>query len=103
MGQRDTDLPARRRFGGTAADADPRRLPRDHLDLAQSKAVPQTQRLDHGLLRREARGEVASGARAAGGVRALGLGEDPRRETRVSLQGPLQPADLEQVDAEPWG
>ena len=61
-------VPARRRLGGAAAERDPRRLAGDHLDLARPKPPAEPERLDHRLLRGEARGEVAPGPGAVGRV-----------------------------------
>ena len=64
------------------------------------KPPREAERLDDRLLGGEAGGEMAPGPGAIGGVAALGLGEDPLGEARVALQGALQAADLQQVDAD---
>ena len=92
---------ARRRLGRPAGEAHRRRLAGDDLDLAQAEAAAEAERLDHRLLGGEAGREVAARAGPGRGVVALGLGEDALGEARVALQRPLQPVDLEQVDADP--
>src|SRR6476619_629530 len=99
MRQRDTDLPPRRRLRGPAADPHPGRLAGEDLDLTEAESVGKAERLDHRLLRSEAGSEVAPGTGPRRGVAALILGEDPLGQPGVALQRPLQPPDLQQVNA----
>ena len=89
----------RRRIGGPAGDPHRRRLAGEDLDLAQAEAAGQAERLDDRLLGGEAGRQMAARAGAGRGIATLGLGEDPLGQTRMALQRPLQPADLQQVDA----
>jgi len=68
---------------------------------ARSAARPwSAQRLDHGLLGGEAGGEVAAGTSPIGGVGDLVRGEEPLGQTGATLEGTLDPLDLDQVDAD---
>ena len=58
----------------------------------------QPERLRHGLLGAEARGQVLAGARAGRGVGALAGGEQAVGERRPPLERALEPIDLQQVE-----
>ncbi len=88
------------RFGGSTREPHGRRLPSDHLDLAQAEAAAQTQRLDHRLLGGKAGSKVSTRPGAGDRVLALGRSEHALGQARVAPQSPLQARNLEQVDAD---
>ncbi len=101
MRQRDGDLGVARHFRRLAMQLQPRGFAADDLDLLRRYSPPQ--RLDHRLLRRKARRQVAAGTRALAGVGELRGREQPLREPRTALQRALDAVDLDQVDADARG
>src|SRR5215210_5522547 len=70
------------------------------LDLAPGEAHARPERLADGLLAGEAGRVVLRRVRLRVAVRPLGIGEAALAEGRVALEGPCDPRDLDQVDAD---
>src|SRR5918994_3906381 len=96
----ELDLLVPRRLCRTAAQAEPRWRPLDHLDLPQSQRRD-TQGLHGRFLGGEPDRQVASRPVTLVRVPQLGLREDALGQPRTPLQGSLQALDLQQVDADP--
>src|SRR5829696_8582514 len=98
VGEGDGDLRLAGCLRGLAVELQPRRLAADDLDLPGRHRPAQS--LDHRLLRGEPGRQMAARTGALARIGQLGVGEQPLREPRTSLQGALDPLDLDQVDAD---
>jgi hypothetical protein len=84
-------------------EADGGRLAGHDLDLTQAERAREAKRLHDRLLRGEAGRQVTAGPRPLAGIAQLRLGEDAVGQAGMAAQRPLEPLDLEQVDADPTG
>ncbi|MDX6602599.1 MAG: hypothetical protein QOF13_1801 [Solirubrobacterales bacterium] len=100
MSQRDIHAAAGRCLGSTTGEPYHRRLSSHHLDLAQSEAPAEPERLDYRLLSGKTGGKVTSWTRPSHRVLPLFVAEDALGEAWMTLQGTLEAVDLEQIDAD---
>jgi hypothetical protein len=70
---------------------------RGHLDVAKAPHL-ESERLGHGLLGAETRGQVLAGTGARRRVGSLGVGEEPLGEPGPAVERLLETSDLQQID-----
>src|SRR5205085_11201970 len=71
----------------------------EHLHVAEAPGL-EPECLGHRLLCTEAGREVLARAGAGGGIQSLGICEQSLGQTRAALERPLEPLDVQEIDAD---